>query len=297
MFAATSRCGNRASSWNIRPMPRRCGGTPARSSGRRARQSRRRAAGAQRSPAAASTCRCRSGRARRRVSPSSTVEVDAGERRVAAEHDPERPANAQHQSLARRVGEPLGRRAPRRPVIAARSDGERRGEALVRLSGPAEEPEDRHGQRWLLGAGDEDGGAELAEGDCEREAGCDGERATSERDVDLSPGRRGGARRALPPPRASRGSIERSAGVTMRTTNGAATSDCATGTSHQDDLKSSGASSNAIRKPNPSITAEAPSGSSTRPSSAPGGRRASATAASPPTTSAIAAATLANATE
>ena len=93
------------------------------------------------------------------------------------------------------------------------------------------------------------------------------------------------------------GSIERSAGVTMRTTNGAAMSDWATGTSHHDDRKSSGASSKAIRNPKPSITAEAPRGSSTKPSTTPAGRRASAIAASPPTTSAIAAATPAKTTE
>ena len=85
--------------------------------------------------------------------------------------------------------------------------------------------------------------------------------------------------------------------MTIRTTNGAAMSDWATGTSHHDDRKSSGASSNAIRNPKPSITAEAPSGSSTKPSTTPAGRRARATAASPPTASAIAAATPANATE
>ena len=121
------------------------------------------------------------------------------------------------------------------------------------------------------------------------------------------PGRRAGRRsragcgrerrRASPPPRAAPGSIERSAGVTIRTTNGAATSDCATGTSHHDERKSIGASSKAIRKPKPSITAEAPSGSSTSPSTTPGGRRARAIAASPPTASAIAAATPANAIE
>ena len=62
--------------------------------------------------------------------------------------------------------------------------------------------------------------------------------------------------------------------MTMRTTNGAAMSDWATGTSHHEDRKSSGASSNAIRNPKPSITAEAPRGSSTKPSTTPAGRRA-----------------------
>ena len=83
----------------------------------------------------------------------------------------------------------------------------------------------------------------------------------------------------------------------MRTTKGAATSDWATGTSHQEERKSSGAVSKAIRNPKPSITAEAPSGSRTNPSTAPAGRLASATAARPPTASAISAARLAKATE
>ena len=85
-----------------------------------------------------------------------------------------------------------------------------------------------------------------------------------------------------------RGSIERSVGATIRTTNGIATSACATGTIHGAARKSRGSVSKAMRKPRPSITAEAPSGSRTSPSSSRDPRSsATANAASPPTTTAI----------
>ena len=86
------------------------------------------------------------------------------------------PSECPPPAVGRAVGEQGGSGGDRRE-----DDRQRRGDALVRLTGAAEEPEDRDGQRGLLGPGDEDGGAELAEGDCEGEPGCDGERSTDER--------------------------------------------------------------------------------------------------------------------
>ena len=285
-FAATSRCGKSASSWNMRPMPRRCGGTPASDRpveldrslvellepGDRAQQ--------RRLPASA-----RAEHARRPL-PVRNVEVDAGERSMPAERDPG-VANREHQrtSPVRRRRAP--RRAQRTTAIAASTTASDRRCSLVLLARPPEEAEDRDGERRLLGPGDEDRRSELAERDREGEARRR-QRTHVRRAGDRSRAMRATAmRRASPATSRRRGSIERRAGVTIRITNGVATRAWATGTSHHDERKSSGGESNAITNPNPSITADAPSGSRTNPSRAPGGLRASATAARPPTTSAI----------
>ncbi len=75
----------------------------------------------------------------------------------------------------------------------------------------------------------------------------------------------------------------------MRTTNGIATSACTTGTIQGDERKSIGSVSNAMRKPKPSITADAPSGSmrARRAAALLRASRRPQTAARPPTTSAI----------
>ncbi len=89
-----------------------------------------------------------------------------------------------------------------------------------------------------------------------------------------------------------RGSRLRSGGTSARTTNGSATSACASGTIAREPRRSSGGASNARRKPKPSIAADAPSGSITStPSVSP--PRAIAIAAGVPTASAIAVATVA----
>ena len=67
-------------------------------------------------------------------------------------------------------------------------DGERGGDALVLRSRPPEEPEDRDGKRRPVGACEEYRGAELAQCDREREAGCGAEGARGEWQVDLAPG-------------------------------------------------------------------------------------------------------------
>ena len=78
----------------------------------------------------------------------------------------------------------------------------------------------------------------------------------------------------------------------VRTTKGAPTSAWASGTRIQEDLRSSGGSSRAIRKPKPTVTAETPSGSISRASkprtSRPASLRARAAAARPPITTAMA---------
>ena len=56
----------------------------------------------------------------------------------------------------------------------------------VQLAGPAEEAKDRDGQRRSIRAREEDGGAELAERDREREPGGHGESARDDRQVDLT---------------------------------------------------------------------------------------------------------------
>ena len=80
-----------------------------------------------------------------------------------------------------------------RAVTTISTTRERGRDPLVDGAGPAEEGEDRDGHRRPVGAGDEDGRAELAERDREREAGGDAERPQDERQVDLTPdaGRRG----------------------------------------------------------------------------------------------------------
>lgn len=90
----------------------------------------------------------------------------------------------------------------------------------------------------------------------------------------------------------SRSSTARSTGSMVRTTKGAPTSACASGTRTQDWRRSSGGLSSAIRKPKPTVTADTPSGSISSASnprtSRPASRRASAAAASPPITTAMA---------
>ena len=145
-----------------------------------------------------------------------------------------------------------GRRtAPRRDRRGGhchQHDAERGCDALVFGAGTPEESEDRHRKRGMVAASQEDGGAELAERDRERETGRDPERPQRQREVDLATD----ARRCRPKTAAAsrrRGSTARSAGASRRTTNGAATSDWATGTIQMEPRKSSGAVSKPITKP------------------------------------------------
>ena len=92
----------------------------------------------------------------------------------------------------------------------------------------------------------------------------------------------------------------RSAGTTARITNGIAITACASGTSTASLEKSTGDRSNATRKPNPTVTADVPSGSISSASIvrvARPGRDAITTDASPPITSAITVAIAANTSE
>ena len=210
MLAATSRWGKRASSWNISPIPRRCGGTPSRS-----RPS---------SVTAPASSGCSPAIARSSVdlppplgprtatvSPSSTARSTP----ASASWPPSTtlaPATcsagairAPAPAVRRTLGEQGGARSDRRE-----DDGQRRSDTLVRLTGAAEEPEDRHGQRRLLGPRDEDGGAELPERDREREPGRDGEAPDRRAARRSRVGSAAGMRRASPPPRATPG---RSTGV------------------------------------------------------------------------------------
>ncbi len=96
-----------------------------------------------------------------------------------------------------------------------------------------------------------------------------------------------------------RGSIDRSTGVMVRTTKGSATTAWATGTSHGLARRSTG-SSRASRKPKPTVTADVPSGRSSKASRAPAARlvaRARAAAAHPPSATAMTVATRANRSE
>ena len=200
------------------------------------------------------------------LSRRATLEVDAGERVEAARtrrRGPRPRAITAHPRLTatRSASEDGSRRQDHQHDASAAAC------AGVDRARPAEEAEDRDGQRGRVAARDEDRGAELAERDREGEAGGDAECPQHERQVDLAPDARAAALRATAAASRSRGSIDRSAGATIRTTKGDATSACATGTSQGDERKSSGGSSKAITKPNPSITADAPSGSMTRTSS------------------------------
>ena len=173
-------------------------------------------------------------------------------------------------------------------------DAERHRGADVLGTGPAEEAEDRDRHGRPVRPCDEDGRAELAERDGEGEPRGDRQRPREERELDVAshlPGRRaehGG--------RLTEGVDARSAGTSERTTNGSATSACATGTIAGDERRSSGGSSNASRKPKPSIAADAPSGS-IRSASRPPRPRATATAAGIPTARAIAVAPVAKRSE
>ena len=285
-LSATSRCGKSAASWKTRPISRRCVGTfvrsrPSRST--RPRVGRRRPAttrrivdlpaplgprSASRSPAATSS--------------ETSLTID-------------RPSSTTPRSSrasvivcsARQATAP--RRARRRATSAHEHDAERHRRTDVVLARPAEEAEDGDGHGRPVRSRDEDRRAELAERDREGKPGGDGERTSEERELDLAPdaSRRGaehGGRLAQPGVGRAQRRNE------PRTTNGIATSACATGTIAGDERRSSGGSSNARRNPNPSIAAEAPSGSITSASSPPR-PRATTTAAGIPTASAIAVAT------
>ena len=97
-----------------------------------------------------------------------------------AEHDLGVGDPRASQSLRASVGESFGCENGGAHGDRRQHDGERRRKALILGAGPTEEPEDRDGQRRLLGAGDEHGRAELAERDREREPGGDRERTTDE---------------------------------------------------------------------------------------------------------------------
>src|SRR5262249_3143753 len=95
----------------------------------------------------------------------------------------------------------------------------------------------------------------------------------------------------------NRGSMLRSAGTTIRMTNGIAMTAWASGTTHHDVDRSSGALSKVSRNPNPTVTADVPSGSINTVSHdrvARPARTPIPNAASPPTTSATSVATAAN---
>ena len=175
-------------------------------------------------------------------------------------------------------------------------DAERHRRPDVVLAGTTEEAEDRHGHRRPVGR------ARRTRSRRTRRA---------RRRTPGPPRRRAGARaagarsRVAPAPASRRGrsaasrrrtSTARRAGTSARTTNGRATSACATGTIAGDDRRSRGGSANASRNPKPSMAAEAPSGSMRSASSA---RRppATATAAGIPTASAIAVAAVAKSSE
>ena len=85
----------------------------------------------------------------------------------------------------------------------------------------------------------------------------------------------------------SRGSMARSTGVTVRTTNGIATSAWAMGTRSGEERRSTGGWSRVMRKPKPTVTADTPSGSDSAVSSPRLRRAASANAPQPPTTTAM----------
>ena len=188
MLAATSRWGRgRRPGTSARSRAGAAGRRRGR--GRRASPTLRRVAAARRSPAAASTCRLHSGRGRRPSRLASTARSTP----ASASWPPSttlRTGDLQrgcHQSARPRPSAARSASKAAHAAIAARTTAKRRSDALVRLAGAAEEAEDRHGQRRLLGPGDEDGGAELAERDREREPGRDGERPADERQVDLAP--------------------------------------------------------------------------------------------------------------
>ena len=167
----------------------------------------------------------------------------------------------------------------------------------VQRAGLAEQPVHEHGQRRGVGTHDEDGGAELAERDREREAGRDEQRARATIGRSTSRQTRAGDAPSVAAASRRRGSMARSTGVTMRTTNGTATSAWAIGISHDEPRKSNGAWSSAMRKPKPTVTADTPSGSE-RSVSRPRRRdAASANAPHPPTTTASTVAIAANRSE
>ena len=191
---ATSRCGKRACSWNISPIPRRCGGVAARS--RPSRTTRPRSS------------RCRPAIARRRVdlpeplgpsratvSPSPTSRTTPSSAATPSKLDREIVRPQAHSGLRAPAGAASDERRSRREH--RQHDGERRGRALVLRARPAEEAEDRDRQRRPVRLSDEDRRAELAERDREREPGGGAERAARERQVDLAadPCRRGAEQR------------------------------------------------------------------------------------------------------
>ena len=246
------------------------------------RPARRRAARGRRPPAAACSCRCRSARARtrsrrrrrsgRRRRRRRTAPCPLRRRvrdRHALEHEhqnvPTSPtrkrsmpsttiAVERHQDRARghRGAEVLRRRAGRAAGRSSTGSVGRSGRAMnaVAPNSPSE----------IANAN--------AAGDEQRAGRRSGGRPRARRVP--------GSRRAVAAASRRRGSIDRSTGAMMRTTNGIATSACAIG--HEQSAtsrRSSGGVSSAMRKPNPSVTAETPSGTRRgRPSS----RRAERTA-------------------
>ena len=128
-------------------------------------------------------------------------------------------------------------------------------------------------------AGEEARRAELAERDRRGEPGGGDERPAQVRRTSTSPPRpRSATRRASPRPRAGCGSMPRSTGSTVRTTNGTATSAWPTGTSHHDARQSTGGVSNVMSMPKPIVTADVASGSISPVSSSRPPRRAAAMA-------------------
>ena len=111
---ATSRCGNSAYSWNIRPNRRRCGGTPARSAPSHAIRPAVERLRGPRPRAAASSCRSRSARGSRRSRPPPTVEVDAVDRPRSRRTAP--PRRSTVSIRARRARGPARTRSRARPA-------------------------------------------------------------------------------------------------------------------------------------------------------------------------------------
>ena len=256
---ATSRCGNSAYSWNIRPNRRRCGGTAARSSpSQRMRPGVERLQAGDRAQQRGLAAAARP-EDRDRLA-GADLEVDAvdGRRRAEPHHRAARPAASElaelaHAHLLDREHDHAGHDHQHRRHRHRLPD--------VQRAGPGEEPRDR---------------------DRDRRACRAGRRTTSRRTRRATPrprtrsrprtpaSRSAGRPRATPAaaarraPRAAsrrRGSIDRNAGTTARITNGMATTACASGTSTVLARRSSGQRSSATRKPNPTVTADVPSGS------------------------------------
>ena len=150
--------------------------------------------------------------------------------------------------------------------------------AVVQLARVADQPEDHDRQRRVVLAGEERGGAELAQRHREREPGRGQQRPPQHRQVDGERAPAAGRRRATRRPGAAGRRSPASTGTRVRTTSGSATSAWAIGTSSGESRKSSGGSSRVIRKPKPRVTAETPSGSMKKPSSRPRTRRSAASA-------------------